>query len=124
MLEVWLDYVRCARLRVADAVPRHRRRREVRAVRVEVHAQARAVLAGLIRHLAPAPVPERELEPLAELLSMGMASLVLWWILAVAGMVARDRRERGVKLNQPGGGRAAVVLGDRAGARRALGRAT
>ena len=38
------------------------------------------MLAGLIRHLAPAPFPERELEPLAELLSMGMASLVLWWI--------------------------------------------
>jgi hypothetical protein len=26
------------------------------------------------------PLPARELEPLAELLSMGMASLVLWWI--------------------------------------------
>jgi hypothetical protein len=38
------------------------------------------VLAGLIAGLAPAPIPPRELGPLAELLSMGMASLVLWWI--------------------------------------------
>ena len=80
VLEVWLDYVRShdyawrMLFRDTGGGP------EVRAIRVEVHAQARAVLAGLIRHLAPAPVPERELEPLAELLSMGMASLVLWWI--------------------------------------------
>ena len=82
VLEVWLDYVQAhdyawrMLFRDAGGGP------EVRAVRVEVHAEARAVLAGLIRHLAPAPIPERELEPLAELLSMGMASLVLWWIEA------------------------------------------
>jgi AcrR family transcriptional regulator len=80
VLEVWLDYVRSHdyawRMLFRDTGGGE----TVRAVRVEVHAQARAVLAGLIRHLAPAPVPERELEPLAELLSMGMASLVLWWI--------------------------------------------
>ena len=80
MLEVWLDYVRAHgyawRMLFRDTGGGE----EVRAFRVEVHAEARAVLVGLIRHLAPAPVPERELEPLAELLSMGMASLVLWWI--------------------------------------------
>ncbi len=80
VLEVWLDYVRSHdyawRMLFRDTGGGE----TVRAVRVEVHAQARAVLAGLIRHLAPAPLPERELEPLAELLSMGMASLVLWWI--------------------------------------------
>jgi hypothetical protein len=53
---------------------------EIHAVRGEVHAQARETLVGLIRQLAVEPIPERELEPLAELLSMGMASLVLWWI--------------------------------------------
>jgi AcrR family transcriptional regulator len=51
---------------------------EVQAFRVEVHAQARAVLVGMIRLLGEAEIPERELEPLAELMSMGMASLVLW----------------------------------------------
>jgi AcrR family transcriptional regulator len=49
----------------------------IQAFRVEVHARARAVLTGLIGALAP-PIPEREREPLAELMSMGMASLVLW----------------------------------------------
>jgi AcrR family transcriptional regulator len=53
---------------------------EVAARRREVHAEARAVLVDLIRGLAETPVPRRELEPLAELMSMGMAALVLWWI--------------------------------------------
>src|SRR5215218_7419121 len=70
VLEVWLDYVQAHSyawrmlFRDTGGGP------EVRAFRVEVHAEARAVLAGMIRHL----------DPLAELLSMGMASLVLWWI--------------------------------------------
>jgi hypothetical protein len=34
----------------------------------------------MIRSLAETPIPRRELEPLAELMSMGMAALVLWWI--------------------------------------------
>jgi AcrR family transcriptional regulator len=53
---------------------------EVRAFRLDVHAWARAVLVDLIRSLSQAPIPRRELEPLAELMSMGMASLVLWWM--------------------------------------------
>jgi AcrR family transcriptional regulator len=81
VLEVWLDYVRAHsyawRMLFRDTGGGE----EVRAFRVDVHAEARAVLAGMIRHLAPpAAIPERELDPLAELLSMGMASLVLWWI--------------------------------------------
>jgi AcrR family transcriptional regulator len=80
VLEVWLDYVEAHdyawRMLFRDTGGGE----EVRAFRVEVHARARAVLAALIRQLAPAPIPQRELEPLAELLSMGMASLVLWWI--------------------------------------------
>ena len=81
VLDVWLDYVQAHSyawrmlFRDTGGGP------EVRDVRVEVHAEARAVLAAMIRHLAPpASIPERELEPLAELLSMGMASLVLWWM--------------------------------------------
>ena len=54
--------------------------RRVREYRNEVHARARAVLIEIIRAETRTPIPERELEPLAELLSMGMASLVLRWI--------------------------------------------
>jgi len=46
------------------------------------------VLVEAIRSLASTPVPRRELEPLAELMSMGMASLVLWWI--EEGAVSRN----------------------------------
>jgi AcrR family transcriptional regulator len=81
VLEVWLDYVQAHayawRMLFRDTGGGE----EVRAFRVEVHAEARAVLARIIRRLAPAEaIPDRELEPLAELLSMGMASLVLWWM--------------------------------------------
>src|SRR5918998_329611 len=61
---------------------------EIAAYRRDVHARAREVLAGLIRALAKRPLPAREVAPLAELLSMGMASLVLWWIEDAA--VSRD----------------------------------
>ena len=38
------------------------------------------MLAEIIRSMAETEVPRRELEPLAELMSMGMAALVLWWL--------------------------------------------
>jgi AcrR family transcriptional regulator len=53
----------------------------VQAFRIEVHARARTVLEGFIATLGGAGgagIPEHEREPLAELMSMGMASLVLW----------------------------------------------
>jgi AcrR family transcriptional regulator len=53
---------------------------EVQAFRLDVHARARAILVEMIRSLSEAPIPRRELQPLAELMSMGMASLVLWWM--------------------------------------------
>jgi AcrR family transcriptional regulator len=53
---------------------------EIQAFRIDVHARARAVLVEMIRSLSEVPIPRRELEPLAELMSMGMASLVLWWM--------------------------------------------
>ncbi len=52
----------------------------VGAVRAEVHSRARTVLAELIGELRQVPIPGREHEPLGEMLSMGMAGLVLWWI--------------------------------------------
>ena len=80
VLETWLDYVEShfyawkMLFRDTGGGP------EIVARRREVHAMARAVLVELIRSLTATPVPRRQLEPLAELMSMGMAALVLWWI--------------------------------------------
>jgi AcrR family transcriptional regulator len=80
VLEVWLDYVQARSyawqmlFRDTGGGP------EIAARRREVHARARTVLVEVIRSLAATPVLRRELEPLAELMSMGMAALVLWWI--------------------------------------------
>jgi AcrR family transcriptional regulator len=80
VLEIWIAYVETHSyawkmlFRDTGGGP------EVQAFRLEVHARARAVLVGIIRSLSGVPIPRRELEPLAELMSMGMGSLVLWWI--------------------------------------------
>jgi len=80
VLEVWIAYVETHSyawtmlFRDSGGGP------EIHAFRSEVHARARAVLADLIGSLSGAPIPREELEPLAELMSMGMASLVLWWM--------------------------------------------
>lgn len=78
--EVWLDYVEAHTyawkllFRDTGGGP------EIEAFRRDVHTRAREVIAGLISELSEGPIPPRELEPLAELLSMGQAALVLWWI--------------------------------------------
>jgi AcrR family transcriptional regulator len=80
VLDVWLDYVEARSyawkmlFRDTGGGP------EVAARRRQVHARARAVLVEVIRSLAASPIRRREREPLAELMSMGMAALVLWWI--------------------------------------------
>lgn len=80
VIEVWINYVEARSyawrmlFRDPGGGP------EIEAFRLDVHARARAVLVDAIRSLPEAPIPRRELEPLAELISMGMAGLVLWWI--------------------------------------------
>ncbi len=80
VLEVWLAYVEDhpyawkMLFRDSGGGP------AITSFRRQVHARARAVLARMIDALSEAPIPQRELEPLAELMSMGMASLVLWWM--------------------------------------------
>lgn len=80
VLDGWLDYVEAHSyawkmlFRDTGGGP------EIATRRREVHAEARAVLVDLIRSLAATPVSPRQLEPLAELMSMGMGALVLWWI--------------------------------------------
>jgi AcrR family transcriptional regulator len=80
VLEVWVAYVETHSytwrmlFRDTGGGPR------IEALRHDVHARARTVLGGLIGVLAETAIPPREREPLAELMSMGMASLVLWWL--------------------------------------------
>ncbi len=80
VLDVWLDYVErhayAWRMLFRDSGGDD----EVHAFRVQVHARARAVLVDTIRELREEPLPPRELEPLAEMMSMGMAAVVLWWL--------------------------------------------
>jgi AcrR family transcriptional regulator len=80
VLEVWIDYVESHwyawKLLFRDTGGGD----ELMAYRRDVHARARAVLIDIIRSLGGGSIPRRELEPLAELMSMGMGSLVLWWI--------------------------------------------
>jgi AcrR family transcriptional regulator len=80
VLEVWLDYVQSHAYAWRMLFRDRGGGPAIQAVRDEVHAEARATLAGLIRVLAVRRIPERELAPLAELLSMGMASLALMWM--------------------------------------------
>jgi AcrR family transcriptional regulator len=80
VIELWLDYVQTHShawkllFRDSSGGP------EVAAFRGAVHARARTVLADALRDLSGGTLPARELVPLAELLSMGMAAVVLWWI--------------------------------------------
>jgi AcrR family transcriptional regulator len=80
VLELWLSYVETHAyawkmlFRDTGGGP------EVNAFRRQVHARAREVLVEMIRSPGDPRIPARELEPLAELLSMGMASLILWWM--------------------------------------------
>lgn len=80
VLEVWLDYVETHAYSWKMLFRDTGGGAEVVAFRREVHAEARAVLAELIHTLAGRSIPPRQREPLAELMSMGMAGLALWWI--------------------------------------------
>lgn len=80
VLEVWVAYVEVHSYAWKMLFRDTGGGSDVQAFRVEVNARARAVLVELIRSLSEVPIPPRELDPLAELMSMGMASLVLWWM--------------------------------------------
>jgi AcrR family transcriptional regulator len=80
VLDVWLDYVAAHSYSWKMLFRDTGGGQEIATRRREVHAEARAVLVELIDSLAATPIPRREREPLAELMSMGMAALVLWWI--------------------------------------------
>jgi AcrR family transcriptional regulator len=80
ILESWLEYVEAHSyawkmlFRDSGGGP------EVQAFRRDVHARAREVLAEVIRSVSESRISPREAHALAEMMSMGMASLVLWWM--------------------------------------------
>jgi AcrR family transcriptional regulator len=80
VLEVWLAYVETHSYAWRMLFRDTGGGADVQAFRREVHDRARAVLVAMIRSLSEVRIPARELEPLAELMSMGMAALVLWWM--------------------------------------------
>ena len=80
VLDVWVTYVETHAYAWKMLFRDTGGGREIHSFRLEVHARARAVLVDIIRSLSEVPIPSRELEPLAELMSMGMAALVLWWM--------------------------------------------
>jgi len=79
ILEVWLDYVRqnshawlmLFRDRSGDE--------EIQAVRAQVSVTARVVLAAFVAQQRP-DLDARQVEPIAEILTSGLAGLALWWI--------------------------------------------
>ena len=80
ILDHWLDYVRenshawvmLFRDSSGDDEIRDRRR--------QVSLRAREVLAGFIAERAGSRIPPEQIEPIAELLTSGLAGLALWWI--------------------------------------------
>lgn len=109
VLEVWFTYVETHAYAWKMLFRDTGGGAEVQAFRVEVHARARAVLVEAIRSLTAVPIPPHELEPLAELLSMSMASLALWWmddpgVSREAVVDAMTRVWVGVVAGEPGPG--------------------
>ena len=79
VLEGWLEYVETHAYAWQMLFRDSGGGAEIQAFRARVHARARAVLAELLAALARPPMGKRERDAVAELLSMGMAALVLWW---------------------------------------------
>ena len=79
ILDTWLEYVESHSYAWRMLFWDTGGGREIEHFRHLVRTQARGVLAALIRSYAQEEIPGEEVEPLAELMRMGMASLVLWW---------------------------------------------
>ncbi len=79
ILELWLDYVRENAHAWLMLFRDHSGDDEIQAVRAEVSVTARRVLAAFMAGRRPDLEPE-EVEPMAEMLTSGLAGLALWWI--------------------------------------------
>lgn len=77
---------------------------EVEAYRREVNERARRVIADFLRRAPAIAIPPSQLEPTAEILSSGLAGMVLWWqehpevrrelLVAAAGRLVAGLAER------------------------------
>ena len=79
ILDGWLAYAHEHRARWRMLFRDHGGDEEVRRARAEVHDRAREVLAAFLTGYPGFAIPPEEVEPTAELLSQGLAGLVLWW---------------------------------------------
>jgi AcrR family transcriptional regulator len=80
ILEHWLDYVRENRHAWGMLFRDGSGDEDLRRRRAEVSVRAREVLAGFVAAVGGDRVPPEQVEPTAELLTSGLAGLVLWWI--------------------------------------------
>lgn len=80
ILEHWLDYARANRHSWVLLFRDGGGDEDIRALRLEVSARARQVLAEFVRARAGHRVPPEQVEPTAALLTEGLAGMVLWWV--------------------------------------------
>jgi AcrR family transcriptional regulator len=79
ILDGWLAYAYENRQRWRMLFRDHGGDEDIRRARAEVHERAREVLAGFLRSHPGFAIPAEQVAPTAELLSHGLAALVLWW---------------------------------------------
>jgi AcrR family transcriptional regulator len=80
ILEHWLDYVKENQHAWLMLFRDSSGDDEIRELRGRVSVRAREVLAGFIAQQAGQRIPPEQVEPTAEILTSGLAGLVLWWI--------------------------------------------
>lgn len=83
---------------------------EIRARRLQVQSTARALIGAMLQAQSDLPLPEPEVEPMAELVRTGMAGLALWWLDnpgVERGVLVDvvDRLLAGLRLQLSGGSR-------------------
>ena len=79
ILGIWLDYVRQNSHAWLMLFRDHSGDEEIQRVRAEVSVTAREVMAAFVAGRRP-DLPDAQIEPMAELLTSGLAGLALWWI--------------------------------------------
>jgi AcrR family transcriptional regulator len=80
ILAAWLDYVRQNSDNWLMLFRDSSGDEEIRALRARVSRTARRLIAEFIAARAGPRIPPEQVEPTAELLTSGLAGLVLWWI--------------------------------------------
>lgn len=80
ILEHWLEYARANRHTWVMLFRDGGGDDDVRALRLEVSARARQLLAEFVRARAGERIPPEQIEPTAALLTNGLAGMVLWWV--------------------------------------------